>query len=395
MRERLALLGHLRDVSRLARTLRRAPAPPPRPAGAPLRVALLPSTPASNVGMKVRVFDWVPHLERRGFRAEVLPPCTEEAWAAFSGKGMEADREFHGAVVRTRASQVEAILDSDVVLLHRGLLPFSPYRRATLECLLARRHPGVVFDFFDSLWESTERLRRRTRSPLARWLNPEDALGRSLAASARVTVSSGYLAEYALRWNPRTSVVPMLLDAGSYAPVVHGPRKPPVFGWMGNEGNLDRLQSVAGALAKAPLRLVVVSSAPVAAPGLEVELRTHPWTPESERADLATFDVGILPMFDDAVDRGKSPLKLLQYAAAGLPILASPVAIDRSLWIHGRNILFATTPEEWTAHASALAADPGLRASLGAEARRLVEREFTHSAWADRFADLLRGAAGR
>jgi glycosyltransferase involved in cell wall biosynthesis len=164
---------------------------------------------------------------------------------------------------------------------------------------------------------------------------------------------------------------------------------------MGNQGNLDRLQSVAGGLAKAPIRLVVVSSASVAAPGLEVELRTHPWTPETERADLASFDAGILPMFDDAVDRGKSPLKLLQYAAAGLPILASPVAIDRSLWIHGKNILFASTPEEWTAHAAALASDPALRASLGAEARRLVEREFTHAAWTDRFADLLREAAGR
>ncbi len=143
-----------------------------------------------------------------------------------------------------------------------------------------------------------------------------------------------------------------------------------------------------------PLRLAVVSAMAIEETGLQIENRIRPWTAPGEREDLGSFDVGLLPLFDDPVDRGKSPLKLLQYAAAGLPIIASPVAIDRSVWVHGETILFATTPEEWTRHAADLAKDPARRVALGSAGRRLVEKEFTHAAWADRLAGILRDAAG-
>ncbi len=357
----------------------------------------MPSTPACDIGMRVRVFDWKPYLEARGFGVEVLAPCTEEEWRSFSGEGMAADSGYHGATVRALESHLESLVRADVVLLHRGLLPFSPYRRPTLELLLMRRNPRVVFDLFDSLWENSARQHRQSLSPVGRWLSPLDSVERILESAAAVTVSNDYLAEHARRKNPRTHLIPMLLNVESYRARVHASHQTVVLGWMGNPGNLDRLLAVAPPLARAalsvPLQLMVVSSAPFEAPGLTVENRSHPWSADSEQADLASFDVGLLPMFDNPVDRGKSPLKLLQYAAAGLPIIASPVAIDRSVWVHGESLLYASTEEEWTSHAVTLARDPSLRSTLGAAARRLVQERFTHEAWADRFTAILREAA--
>ncbi len=398
--ERLLLLRHVAAVERLALSFRlawrpRRPAPAP---GQPVRVVLLPSSPASDVGMHHRIHAWKPHLERKGFEMRVLDPCTEEEWAAFSGEGFARDQAYHRGTLRAAGVNLREALDADVVVLHRAVLPFSPYRRPTLELLLAKKNPRLVYDFFDSIWERSRRAHEVARGAVARRLNPPDFVERVVRASAAVTVSSQYLGEFVRPLGTPVTVVPMLLDPGPYTPRVHAERSPVVLGWMGNTGNLDRLRSILPGLRRAATRrrllLRCVSGAPFEAEGLDVESLTHPWSPESERRDLASFDIGLLPMFDQPYDRGKFPFKLLQYAAAGLPIVAPPVAIDPAIWKHGESILFASTEGEWAAAVESLAADPRRRAALGAAARVVVERHFTHAAWADRFARLLSTVAG-
>src|SRR5258706_8922565 len=126
VRERLGLLAHLRAVSRLARALRRVQAPPRNSpsAGQKLRAVLVPSTPDCDVGMRVRVFDWKPHLEARDFEVEVLSPCTEADWRSFSGEGIAVDAGYHAATVRALESHLEKLRAARRGYLHRGLLPF-------------------------------------------------------------------------------------------------------------------------------------------------------------------------------------------------------------------------------------------------------------------------------
>jgi len=65
--------------------------------------------------------------------------------------------------------------------------------------------------------------------------------------------------------------------------------------------------------------------------GLDLELRSRryvhtPGIPYGTLADsLAHFDVAIAPLADTAVDQARSDVKLKEYAAAGVPWLASPI----------------------------------------------------------------------
>jgi glycosyltransferase involved in cell wall biosynthesis len=139
----------------------------------------------------------------------------------------------------------------------------------------------------------------------------------------------------------------------------------------------------------------VVSSQRIQIEGVPIECRTRPWSPETDREDFADLDIGLLPLEDTEHDRGKSPFKLLQYAAAGMPIVATPVAIDQSVMKPGISFLPATTEQEWLEAMVRLVDDVDLRVRLGREARERVQRHYSHAAYSGQFLQALRAAARR
>ena len=119
------------------------------------------------------------------------------------------------------------------------------------------------------------------------------------------------------------------------------------------------------------------------------------WSSATEAAQLAECDVGISWLPDDPWSRGKCGLKVLQYMAAGLPVVANPVAMNRQMVVHGRTGLLVNTPEEWASAIRRLATDPPLRQRMGAAGRELVERQYSVPRWGPDFATLVVQAADR
>jgi hypothetical protein len=119
-----------------------------------------------------------------------------------------------------------------------------------------------------------------------------------------------------------------------------------------------------------------------------------PWASATEATALAAGDVGITWIPDDLWSRGKCGLKVLQYQAAGLPVLANPVGVHPAMIDHGRTGILADTFDAWVEAIRALAADPERRRRMGAAARTAVAANYSVAVWADRFVDAVTGAAG-
>jgi hypothetical protein len=81
--------------------------------------------------------------------------------------------------------------------------------------------------------------------------------------------------------------------------------------------------------------------------------------------------------------------------AAGLPVVANPVGINRRMVVHGRTGLLACSPAEWAEAIARLAADPPLRREMGAAGRRFVQRRYAAARWAPKFAAVVDAAARR
>lgn len=104
---------------------------------------------------------------------------------------------------------------------------------------------------------------------------------------------------------------------------------------------------------------------------------------------LKHFHVGLVPLRDSPFNEAKSNLKGLEYAAAGIPFIATPSEEYRILHEAGVGRL-AVTPDEWRDHAIELL-DPQVRKEEADRNWDIVNREFNISTKGNEWASVLLG----
>jgi hypothetical protein len=88
---------------------------------------------------------------------------------------------------------------------------------------------------------------------------------------------------------------------------------------------------------------------------------------------LSGFDLGVAPLLSSPFNDCKSPIKVLDYAAIGLPTLASAVPAYMDSLQGGRDCLHASNePEAWIDAIERVIADRSGLAQVASAARRLV-----------------------
>jgi glycosyltransferase involved in cell wall biosynthesis len=149
--------------------------------------------------------------------------------------------------------------------------------------------------------------------------------------------------------------------------------------WIGSASTLrglERVRDLLDSLGRAfpRLALQVICDRSISLRHLRVEFRN--WSEATEAADLADADIGMSWLPDDGWSAGKCGLKVLQYMAAGLPVIANPVGVQADLVRHGETGFLARTPEDWHDAVRCLMRDVDLRRQMGHAGRRRVEADF-------------------
>jgi glycosyltransferase involved in cell wall biosynthesis len=100
-----------------------------------------------------------------------------------------------------------------------------------------------------------------------------------------------------------------------------------------------------------------------------------------------------MPLDNDAWSYGKCAYKLLQFMAAGKPVVASAVGANVEVVQHGDNGLLVNSTAEWISALAVLAADADLRERMGKAGRRTVELKYSLDKIAPEIAATLFAAA--
>jgi glycosyltransferase involved in cell wall biosynthesis len=106
---------------------------------------------------------------------------------------------------------------------------------------------------------------------------------------------------------------------------------------------------------------------------------------------LRSIHFGIMPLPDMPLERGKSGLKLLQYMACSRPVVASPVGVNVEI-VNSEVGYLADTNDAWLSSLLTLADSPDLRNKMGDRGRQVVEKKYSLSQWAPRYARILQEA---
>ncbi len=283
-----------------------------------------------------------------------------------------------------RGKQLWAAGRFDGVILQRKLLPYWQL------LLLRRQARKLIFDFDDAIDGRDSYVGRNPRS-WQRLLH----FWATLQAADAVVAGNPYLERRACSLVPRERValIPTCVEPARYEPARHERRGGAArLVWIGQQStlpSLDRLRPhLAAAAQRLPgLELRIISDMAPDLPGVKVVLRR--WSSQTEAEELAQGDIGISFLPDDAWSQGKCGLRVLQFMAAGLPVVANPVGMNRRMVIPDGTGLLAETPAQWAAAIEQLAADPQRRSRLGAAGRRQVEQDYSVRRWKDRFADFV------
>jgi glycosyltransferase involved in cell wall biosynthesis len=262
---------------------------------------------------------------------------------------------------------------ADVTILQKPMQPVGAIR------LVAAAARTLLVDLDDALWAPIADVpdaERHARIRLRR-------LTVAVRLAAATLTGSAYLAEWiGVHLDARPAyVVPSAVALSTSEPSrTRSTRSPLVVGWIGSPSNLRDLEVARPALARLAddhqIVVRVVSSQRPELDGVPIDFR--PWSPEGEAAELEGFDLGIMPLHDDEAGRGRCGYKAIQYMAAGLPVVASPVGGGAEVLDDGSTGFYARDPDAWCDAITKLR-DPDLRVQLGRagieRVRRLYSRE--------------------
>lgn len=258
--------------------------------------------------------------------------------------------------------------------------------------LLRRANPRIIFDFDDAVMfrELKEQQPIRGRN-FAKFL-------RTIDACAAVAAGNNFLARFAETNCARVVVLPTPIDVGKYRTKEPHDGIGLKIGWLGLSAGLPYVRAIAPALQQLArefpaMRLRVICDRPLALEGVMIENET--WRLETEQANLAGFDMGIMPLWDSLWTRGKCAYKILQYMGVGTPAVASPVGMNSEVIAHGVNGFLASTNEEWIVALRTLMQDAAVRREFGLRGREAVEQRYSLEAFTSGYLALFREVAAR
>ncbi len=348
-----------------------------------MRVALISELGDWSASTRFRLLQYASRLERLVGSLDVLLP--DDRPNREPGRLGQA-RYFgsHAGRYLKRLQELSEVLpEYDALLIQRGLYAPGP---GLITRPVERFRGRVVFDLDDAVFATSPSLARKSKP--AQWLyGPQQALRVLKRADAVVVSTQGLARALPFRAGDAT-VIPTVPDPRGYDVAVHKPG-PVTVGWAGTNGGLgylDPLKDVFTRLRATGNRVEVVSSAPWNGPA---EFRA--WHQEDEPHLFARFSVGIMPLPDTLYTRSKAGFKLLQYMAAGVPVVASPVGVNAELIADSGAGFLADSPQEWASCLGKLAEDHELRQRMGNAGRDFVSRYADLDGHAATLAALLRG----
>ncbi len=355
---------------------------------------------------RYRALQYVPLLEAEGLRCHVRPSRPgkyftaaadwQQLYARWPRTAMLRAHFGHWQQRRHRRVDFRALAGRGVVFLQRDLLAL-PGSRLEQELPLYNRH--IVFDFDDAIFV------RPPWTPGGLGIDRalHDKLAGICALSTSVIAANEHLAEFARQHTGDVHVVPTTLCTDEFRPTAAPPQNARlVIGWVGTSGNLHYLRRIGPALQRLAqrcdcvLRIVCNRVPPEQLAGLPGDLEFVEWRAEGEVSRIQQFDVGIMPLDDDAWAAGKAAFKMVQYMACGVPFVASPVGANPSTGgTDGECGLYATDDAAWVDHLAALLQDPDRRRQLGHNGRARAVAQFDRRQHAPTIARILRDAAQR
>lgn len=278
----------------------------------------------------------------------------------------------------------------DIVFVQREA---SFFGTAFFEKRARRSGAYVIFDFDDSIWLAD------TSPGNKKWefIKKPEKFFKAVTYAHAVIAGNTYLAGKSLPWNKNTDVIPTTIDTSIHIPKPGLRNKEQItIGWSGSISTVKHFETLVPVLLQLKqkygekIKFKILGHPGYSTQLLEVE--SAGWTEATEVDQLNSFDIGIMPLPDDAWANGKCGLKGLSYMACEVPAVMSNVGVNNEIIAHGKNGFLASSEQDWLSALCRLIEDQSLREEIGKAGRRTVIEAYSVEANKSHYLQVFRQA---
>jgi len=253
----------------------------------------------------------------------------------------------------------------DAVFLHKKCLNF-------LDALCLRKYSKkIIYDFDDAIMYSPT-------NPTSDKTSHFRLFRRTAKLADMVIAGNSYLAGHAKRFNSNVHILPTGLNTNEYS-IKNQPNTNSKVHlvWIGSKSTLKYLMEIKAALEEIGARFPNVVLRIICDDFFDLEnmaVQKCIWSLENQAQELITADIGLAPLPNNRFTRGKCGFKILQYQAAYLPVVTSPVGVNAEFITDGMTGYLASDNNQWVDKISELIENVELRKQMANAGRRHVEK---------------------
>ncbi len=334
----------------------------------------------------MRSYQYFPYLEKDGFEITIKPFFEDEYLEdLYNGK------KNMGSVVKSyfkRFLVLFSIGQFDRVVIEKEIFPYLP---AFSERILNWMGIKYIVDYDDAIFHNYD----QSSNPYFKFFLKKK-IDKVMRYSDVVVAGNSYLAAHAERAGAKQiDIIPTVIDLNRY-PVREKNDSPSfILGWIGTKSTFEKHLApckdwMIKLLAKNPDMELHIVGIPEDK-GWGNQIKWIPWKEDTEVLEIGKMDVGIMPLQDSLWERGKCAYKLIQYAACGIPGIASDVGMNREVTLPNHTGFLANTTDEWLNLINELKNNPQKKKELGHNARKLVEEKYCLQVTVQKWISLLCG----
>lgn len=243
------------------------------------------------------------------------------------------------------------------------------------------RDHKLVWETDDDLWSIDPTNPRAAKAYTAEMLRSVQSV---TEVAHMVTVSTEPLAEVMRQFNPNVVVLPNHVD-GAIFDIERPHRDRVTVGWAGGDSHLRDWAYIAPHLRRFLDRNPHVDMHTVGADfrqAAKIKARHTDWSADIfDYYRSIDFDIGIAPLEATVFNRSKSRIKALEYAALGIPVIASDSEPYRGFVLDGVTGFLVRHPHEWERRLRELANDEEMRTEMGAKAKEHARGFAIQDGW--------------
>ena len=340
-----------------------------------MKILFLLTFPRKAPSARFRIYQYIPYLINKNIKIDINTIFTTYFYDIKNKKGIKWLIIKICLLIFFLIKRIFIILkikNYDIIFIQREAFPFFT---PLFEKLIRKYANKIIYDFDDAIYTSP-----------TKWKNWRDYLrnpnnvGKVCELADVVIVGNKNLYNYAIQYNKNSFIVPTTYQIHKIP--VKEKIKTLTIGWIGSWTtliNLNIIKNVIKELAKNHnFNFKIIGAENIYEFIINsVNIEYVLWKEENEIKDISSFDIGIMPLYNTVWEQGKCGFKIIQYMSLGIPVVASPVGVNKDIINHGCNGYIAETESNWFNCLDEIITNTNLRESMGKEASKTIKNNFS------------------